>query len=65
MQASRLSAKDQAGKEEDMSRNANGAGSDRKQGSNEGVTKRQRLPPQIRKLTVADRHTGKTVVRYQ
>ena len=26
---------------------------------------RQQLPPQIRKLDVADRKTGKTIVRYQ
>ena len=26
---------------------------------------RQQLPPQIKKVTVADRKTGKSVVRYQ
>ncbi len=28
-------------------------------------SKRQQLPPQIRKITVTDRSTGKPVVRYQ
>jgi integrase len=29
------------------------------------MTNRQQLPPQIRKIEVRDRSTGKTVVRYQ
>ena len=29
------------------------------------TSKRQQLPPQIKKIEVADRKTGKTVVRYQ
>jgi len=29
------------------------------------MSKRQQLPPQIRKVTVTDRRTGKPVVRYQ
>lgn len=29
------------------------------------MSKRQQLPPQIKKVQVLDRRTGKTVVRYQ
>lgn len=29
------------------------------------MTKRQQLPPQIKKITIKDRSTGKDVVRYQ
>ena len=29
------------------------------------MSKRQQLPPQIKKIKVVDRRTGKTVVRYQ
>lgn len=40
-----------------MSRNANG--------ERQLMTRRQQLPPQIRKIEVKDRSTGKPVVRYQ
>ena len=29
------------------------------------MSKRQQLPPQIKKITVTDRSSGKSVVRYQ